>query len=595
MKSAVNIVVERIKKEASGFCNVFYQSFLKGNTFAFWGLLVVFLNFILVHANGFTSDLFYWQNWVETLKSGVGNFKGDYPPAYVLWLRLVAAFYSATGLSMDLLYELKFYCMFPVIIAHLSLTHFVWLRLQKRTWSSQLKSVVMLLVVANPAFYLDGPIWGQVDVLPVTICIWALWYAAKPKTFALGIALFMLGLLTKFQMIMFLPVFGALALRYRKIMWKGLFSAAVVFGLVFLPFILAGNFTKEFSQAYMSSVGQYPYAAMNAGNLWMMISGNMTPDTRPIFEWAPAFLNPGLLGKILFVIVSFAVLVVCFIRRLSVGSLMMMASLNALAFFMLLPCMHERYVLAAAAMCICAIACQKKPNICAAVIVSGIAFLNISMMMSIRGDSLWFWISVGGIVGMVYFLCQVFAPGKLEVLFEKMRKIPVPGIVPCVVVVVVYAFSAGSTLAALDKMAYTLKDGESFVYDHPNLVNEQGYGKTQIGLSIDSNPLKLKGNIYVAGIGTHSPSRHVYKLPENATRFTALCGVDDESGNGLIEFIVLLDGKEIWRSGRLEGRQVAEVDVDITGGKTISLITDEVGSKNFDHADWVNPVIHTQK
>jgi Gpi18-like mannosyltransferase len=56
-------------------------------------------------------------------------------------------------------------------------------------------------------------------------------------------ALFMLGLLTKFQMIMFLPVFGALSLRYRKVMWQGLLAMAGVFLLVFLPFIIAGNFS----------------------------------------------------------------------------------------------------------------------------------------------------------------------------------------------------------------------------------------------------------------------------------------------------------------------------------------------------------------
>lgn len=572
----------------------FYDAFLNRKSFAFWGLLIVFLNFVMLHGLGFASDLEFWRHWIKSLEMGVGNFTGDYPPLYILWLRVVAAFYNVTNLSLDLDYELKQFCLFPVILAHISLAHFVWLRLQKRSWDDSVKTVAMLMVAANPMFYLDGPVWGQVDVLPVTICVWALWYAAKPRTFALGVSLFMLGLLTKFQMIMFLPVFGAIALRYRKIMWKGLLAAVAVFVLVFLPFILAGNFAKEFAQAYMSSVGQYPYAAMNAGNLWMVFAGNMTPDSRPIFEWAPAFMNPGLLGKILFVVVSVVVMAVTFFKRLNMGRLMMIATLNALAFFMLLPCMHERYALAAASMCIAGMACQKKPNVGGVVAISAVAFINISMMMSTRGDALWFWISIAGIVTLAYFLMLNLAPATYEKLSRLLKKVPAPGIIPYALLFVVYCLDIGGTFAQMATSAYKLKDGELFVYDLPLIHQEQGYGNTHIGKSIDNNPLHIGGELYVAGLGTHSPSKHVYRLPEDAKRFTVSCGVDDESGNGVIEFIILLDGREVWRSGRMEGRQVATADIDVRGARKISLVTDEVGSKNFDHADWVNPIVYTK-
>lgn len=41
----------------------------------------------------------------------------------------------------------------------------------------------------------------------------------------------------------------------------------------------------------------------------------------------------------------------------------------------------------------------------------------------------------------------------------------------------------------------------------------------------------------------------------------------------------------------MEGRQSKSATLDISGGKRLSLITDEMGSKHFDHADWVNPII----
>ena len=52
--------------------------------------------------------------------------------------------------------------------------------------------------------------------------------------------------------------------------------------------------------------------------------------------------------------------------------------------------------------------------------------------------------------------------------------------------------------------------------------------------------------------------------------------------------------RSIWESGRMEVRQSKSATLDISGGKRLSLITDEMGSKHFDHADWVNPVIKTE-
>lgn len=568
--------------------------FVKRDTFAFWGILIIAINFVMLHGNGYSSDLSYWRNWILDMQQSVGGFSGDYPPLYALWLRAVSVIYNLTGFSLKMEYELKQFCLFPVFVAHLSLALFVWQRLQNRSWTPEIKTIVMLLVVANPILYLDGPVWGQVDLLPVAFCVWALWYAAKPSTYGRGMALFMLGLLTKFQMIMFLPIFAALSLRYRKVMWRGLASMAVVFLLVFLPFILAGAFTKEFSQGYLRAVNSYPYATMNAGNLWMVVSGNMTPQMRPIFEWAPAFMNPALLGKILFVIISATIMVIAFIRRLSIGRLMMLSSLNALAFFMFLPCMHERYVFPAAIMAIAGIACQRRPAIIWAVLLSMVAYMNIAMVTSLRGNALWFWISVLGIAVTLPFALYALAPtvhGNLSKLYDK---VAVPKFVPFAILVLIYVADLGSSYIQQAKTAYHLGEGEYFVYDLKLIHQWQGYGNMHIGKTVDGNPLHVDGLLYLSGIGTHAPSKQIYELPENANRFTVTCGVDDESGNGVLEFIVKLDGKELWRSGRMEGRQSASADLDIRGGHEIILETDELGDKGYDHADWVNPVVYTK-
>jgi hypothetical protein len=342
----------------------------------------------------------------------------------------------------------------------------------------------------------------------------------------------------------------------------------------------------------LSTIDEYPYASMNAGNLWMVFSGNMTPQSRPIFEWAPAFMNPGLLGKIFFVVVSVAIMALTFFKRLPVSRIMTLAALNAFAFFMILPCMHERYVLAAAVVAIAGVACKNRPVVIWAVLLSMVAFLNISMMTSIRGSALWFWIAMAGIVVMFAYMAHTFAPAALDKALRVCGKVKLPALVPYALFALIYLVDVGGSYLQQAKTAYHLKKGESFVYDLKLLHQSQGYGNTNIGKTVDNNPLHLNGTLYLNGIGSHAPSKHVYALPENAFRFTVTCGVDDESGNGVVEFIVRVDDKEIWRSGRMEGRQTATADLDIRGGKKISLETDELGSKNFDHIDWVNPVVH---
>jgi hypothetical protein len=201
---------------------------------------------------------------------------------------------------------------------------------------------------------------------------------------------------------------------------------------------------------------------------------------------------------------------------------------------------------------------------------------------------------MAGIVVMFAYMVHTFAPAALDKALRVCGKVKLPALVPYALFALIYLVDVGGSYLQQARTAYHLKKGESFVYDLKMLHQSQGYGNTNIGKTVDNNPLHLKGVLYLNGIGSHAPSKHVYALPENASRFTVICGVDDESGNGVVEFIIKLDNKEIWRSGRMEGRQTATADLDIRGGKKISLETDEMGSKNFDHVDWVNPVIYTE-
>ena len=116
----------------------FYETFFKGNSFAPWGILTLFLNFIMFHGIGFGSDLEYWRKWIESLRLGFGNFTGDYPPVFIIWLRIVSWFYEVSGFSLKLEYELKLFALY-LLYYHTSRLSILFGNALKKAWSPEIK------------------------------------------------------------------------------------------------------------------------------------------------------------------------------------------------------------------------------------------------------------------------------------------------------------------------------------------------------------------------------------------------------------------------------------------------------------------------
>lgn len=95
------------------------------------------------------------------------------------------------------------------------------------------------------------------------------------------------------------------------------------------------------------------------------------------------------------------------------------------------------------------------------------------------------------------------------------------------------------------------------------------------------------------GVGSHAPSEVTFNVEGmNATKFTAVAGIGmEQSGNSNINFIVKVDGKEVWRQNAVMFRTSLPVEVDITGAKTVSLMTETNGADSNDHAVWADAKI----
>ena len=120
----------------------------------------------------------------------------------------------------------------------------------------------------------------------------------------------------------------------------------------------------------------------------------------------------------------------------------------------------------------------------------------------------------------------------------------------------------------------------------------QGWGAARANQAVTQKPLSIAGETFANGVGTHARSVILVNLGGGATRFRAVCGVDDNAGKGRgsIQFRVVADGKTLWRSPVMkQGNKGERVDLDVSGVKTLVLLVSEADNgSEFDHADWAD-------
>ncbi len=103
--------------------------------------------------------------------------------------------------------------------------------------------------------------------------------------------------------------------------------------------------------------------------------------------------------------------------------------------------------------------------------------------------------------------------------------------------------------------------------------------------------LRAAGHPFAKGIGMHSAARLTYRLDKRYHRFAAEVALDDQVGDrGAATFGVYVDDKLAWKSDMIRGGMPpVPVEVDVTGGKRLSLIV-EFGDRGdeLDRANWLD-------
>ena len=122
-----------------------------------------------------------------------------------------------------------------------------------------------------------------------------------------------------------------------------------------------------------------------------------------------------------------------------------------------------------------------------------------------------------------------------------------------------------------------------------------GRGGFEVNRALSGRPLSIAGRRYESGIGARSNLEIEYDLKGLFENFSAMVGVDDGTmnQNASVEFVVIGDGKELWRSGAMKKSDDAKhLEIKIAGVHRLVLRVTGGGEGGGPQArilaDWAN-------
>ena len=125
--------------------------------------------------------------------------------------------------------------------------------------------------------------------------------------------------------------------------------------------------------------------------------------------------------------------------------------------------------------------------------------------------------------------------------------------------------------------------------DLSRAVQEWGRPKTNKG--INGGPLRVAGQTFASGWGTHARSRLFVRLDGNAARLSGSVGLNESANaDGSVDFQIVGDGVTLWSSGAMKkGDAPQPFDVDVKSVRYLTLMAGDGGDDiSNDHADWLD-------
>jgi len=291
---------------------------------------------------GVPTDIACFKAWaMAAAEGGLSRFYSsgmfaDYPPGYIYVLKAVGLARVILGLEHDssgflLLVKLPAMAM-DLVAAGLLL----WLA---RTRTTLAKACTLSLLYAfNPAVIHNSAVYGQVDAFLAVPLVLALALLLR-GTLLRAAAVYAIAVLIKPQALLLAPL-ALVALARRRDLRVAVLAVLVgALTLVVLSLPFSPNQQPLWLVSlYAKTLGSYPYATLNAANLYALVGANWAP-----LDGTLLFLSYGTLGTVFLVaIVAFSASL--YLRARDPSDILVIALIVVSAVFFLAAKMHERYL-----------------------------------------------------------------------------------------------------------------------------------------------------------------------------------------------------------------------------------------------------------
>jgi Gpi18-like mannosyltransferase len=289
-------------------------------------------------------DKYFWISWSKAIADkGLGsiylNPEVNNFPLVLYLLKAFTLFFSEETIDVFSINYLKCF----VLIFDFATLAVVILLLKK----NNINLLLCLVLLLNPAFWYNTVIWGQVDSIHTFFVFVAVLFAINKRSLP-ALVFMLLAVNTKVQAVVFFPLLLMIAFNTERTekpqsYTEVVISLVVLAGIqvmLFLPFIISGNFQQTIHSLINSAVDFYPTVSRNAYNVWYIIYS----DPLNTSDQITFFLPLKLWGIILFVL-FYALVVFLFMKsKKGLAEIFLVFSLLSLGFFFFNTQMHERYV-----------------------------------------------------------------------------------------------------------------------------------------------------------------------------------------------------------------------------------------------------------
>lgn len=146
--------------------------------------------------------------------------------------------------------------------------------------------------------------------------------------------------------------------------------------------------------------------------------------------------------------------------------------------------------------------------------------------------------------------------------------------------------SAQQTLASIESNPCWLSDAK------PEQAKVGWKSPTFDRVPGDEVALSIGGKLFGHGFYAHAPSKYTYNLMTKWNRLTGNVGLAD-GHDGTCVFVLRGDGKDLWRSQRMNQGKIESFDVKVTNVSTLELIVEDGGDGNgSDWGLWTDVQLH---